>query len=177
MFAQLYHEAFHAYVENYVCPQAGSTLPHWLNEGLAQIFEAGQIEADSLRIDAPDRTRLVQLQDDLRAERPLTIEEVVAADEQDFLNPSSSRSAQRYYLYSWGLAYYLTFEKNRLRPEILDSFLCNPETTARRPVSRDWSTCRSRNSNGCGGMPSWPCERCEACRCRNSGKTPCPTIG
>ena len=75
MFAQLYHEAFHAYVENYVCPQEGATLPHWLNEGLAQIFEAGQVEADSLRIDAPDRKRLAQLQDDLRGERPLTIQE------------------------------------------------------------------------------------------------------
>ncbi len=75
MFAQLYHEAFHAYVENYVCPPADVTLPHWLNEGLAQIFEAGQMEGDSLRIDAPDRKRLVQLQDDLRGEQPLKIEE------------------------------------------------------------------------------------------------------
>ena len=127
IFAQLYHEAFHAYVENYVCPQGGATLPHWLNEGLAQIFEAGQIEADSLRIDAPDRMRLTQLQDDLRSERPLTIQELVAADEQEFLNPASNRSAQRYYLYAWGLAYYLAFEKNRLRPEVLDAFLSNAE--------------------------------------------------
>lgn len=127
MFAQLYHEAFHAYVENYVCPQADVTLPLWLNEGLAQIFEAGQMEGESLRIDAPDRKRLVQLQDDLRSEQPLKIESLLAANEQEFLNPSSSRSAQRYYLYSWGVAYYLTFEKNLLRPETLDSFLSNPE--------------------------------------------------
>ena len=70
-------------------------MPHWLNEGLAQIFEAGQVEADSLRIDAPDRTRLTQLQDDLQSERPLTIQEVLLADEQEFLNPASNRSAQR----------------------------------------------------------------------------------
>ena len=127
MFAQLYHEAFHAYVANYVCPPGGATLPHWLDEGLAQIFETGQIEADSLRVDAPDRTRLAQLQDDLRSERPLTIQEVVPADEQDFLNPASSRSAQRYYLYAWGLAYYLAFEKDRLRPEVLNAFLSNAE--------------------------------------------------
>lgn len=127
MFIELYHEAFHAYVENYVCPQADVTLPRWLNEGLAQIFETGQIEADSLRIDAPDRKRLIQLQEDLRNRQPLKIEEVVEANEQDFLNPSSSRSAQRYYLYSWGLAYYLTFQKNLLRSETLDSFLANPD--------------------------------------------------
>jgi len=127
MLAQLYHEAFHAYVENYVCPQADVTLPRWLNEGLAQIFETGQMEADSLRIDAPDRKRLVQLQDDVRGGQSLTIQDVVEANEQDFLNPSSSRSAQRYYLYSWGLAYYLAFEKNLLHSETLDSFLSNPE--------------------------------------------------
>jgi hypothetical protein len=127
IFAQLYHEAFHAHVENYVCPQGESTLPHWLNEGLAQIFEAGQMEADSLRIDAPDRKRLTQLQEDLRSKQPLTIQEVVAADAQDFLNPASNRSTQRYYLYAWGLAYDLAFEKNRLRPEVLDAFLSNTE--------------------------------------------------
>lgn len=127
VFAQLYHEAFHAYVENYVCPRAESALPHWLNEGLAQIFEAGQIEADSLRIDAPDRTRLTQLQDDLRSKRPLTLQEVIQADEQDYLNPASNRSAQRYYLYAWGLAYDLAFEQNRLRPEVLNAFLSNAE--------------------------------------------------
>ncbi len=125
VFAQLYHEAFHAYVENYVCPQGGAPLPHWLNEGLAQIFEAGQVEADSLRIDAPDRTRLTQLQDDLCSERPLAIQEILLGDEQEFLNPASSRSAQRYYLYAWGLAYYLAFDRNRLRPEVLDAFLSN----------------------------------------------------
>lgn len=127
MFAQLYHEAFHAYVENYVCPQRGLTLPLWLNEGLAQIFETGQLEADSLRIDAPDRRRLAELQDDLRGEQPLAIAEVVAADEQQFLNPSSTPSAQRYYLYSWGLAYYLAFEQNRFRPAVLAAFLRNPD--------------------------------------------------
>jgi hypothetical protein len=85
------------------------------------------MEADSLRIDAPDRKRLTQLQEDLRSKQPLTIQEVVAADEQDFLNPASNRSTQRYYLYAWGLAYDLAFEKNRLRPEVLDAFLSNAE--------------------------------------------------
>jgi len=127
MFAQLYHEAFHAYVENYVCPQPDVTLPLWLNEGLAQIFEVGHIEGDSLRIDAPDRQRLAQLQKDLRDEQPLKLADVVTASEQNFLEPSSSRAAQRYYLYSWGLAYFLTFEKNLLRSDTFESFLANVE--------------------------------------------------
>jgi len=127
MFAQLYHEAFHAYVENYVCAEDGRAFPLWLNEGMAQIFETGQIEADSLRIDAPDRKRLAELKNDLRGERPLTIQEILLADEQRFLNPASNRSAQRYYLYSWGLAYYLVFDQNRFRPDVLDAFLRNAD--------------------------------------------------
>ena len=33
-------------------------VPRWLNEGLAQVFEGGQLESGSLRIDAPDRVKL-----------------------------------------------------------------------------------------------------------------------
>lgn len=127
LFAQLYHEAFHAYVENYVCGEAGITFPHWLNEGLAQIFETCQIEADSLRIDAPDRKRLAGLQNDLRGEAPLAIQDIIHSDRQKFLNPSSDRAAQRYYLYSWGLAYYLVFDQDGLRPDAFETFLRNPK--------------------------------------------------
>ncbi len=127
MFAQLYHEAFHAYVDNYACPPGQADFPHWLNEGLAQIFEAGQVEADSLRIDAPHRARLAQLQQELRSAPPLPLREILQADEQTLLNPASDRSAQRYYLYAWGLAYYLAFEDNRWRPAVLDAFLTNEE--------------------------------------------------
>jgi hypothetical protein len=55
MFARLFHEAFHAYLENYVFPQRDHDVPRWLNEGLAQIFETGQLEAGTLRLDAAKR--------------------------------------------------------------------------------------------------------------------------
>ncbi|HZZ70632.1 MAG TPA: hypothetical protein VFE24_00145, partial [Pirellulales bacterium] len=54
MFARLYHEAFHAYLDNYLYPPQRYDVPRWLNEGLAQTFEAGLLEADTLRIDAPN---------------------------------------------------------------------------------------------------------------------------
>lgn len=127
MFAQLYHEAFHAYVENYVCIDADTTLPAWLNEGLAQVCESGQIEAEGLRIDAPDRRRLAELQRDLRGAQPLALAELVRADAQRFLNAASDRTAQRYYLYAWGLAYYVTFEGNRWQPGVIQAFLKNAD--------------------------------------------------
>src|SRR5262249_40730478 len=34
---RLAHEAFHAYLSNYVYPKDEGELPHWFNEGLAQI--------------------------------------------------------------------------------------------------------------------------------------------
>jgi hypothetical protein len=125
MFRRLYHEAFHAYVENYFCPDPQATLPRWLNEGLAQIFESGQLEADTLRIDAPDPKRLADLQADLSGDQPLPLSHVLAADEQDFLDVRTKPSVQRHYVYAWGLAYYLTFEGNLLSPEILDPYVIN----------------------------------------------------
>ena len=54
MFGRLAHESFHAYLENFVYPRLSSEVPRWLNEGLAQTFEAGLLDGDSLRVDAPD---------------------------------------------------------------------------------------------------------------------------
>ncbi|HOM17262.1 MAG TPA: hypothetical protein PLQ00_08035, partial [Thermoguttaceae bacterium] len=50
---QLYHEAFHAYMENYLFPSKEYQTPLWLQEGLAMLFQEGVLEADTLRIDAP----------------------------------------------------------------------------------------------------------------------------
>ena len=67
MFTRLFHEAFHAYVENFVYPQDKCDVPRWLNEGLAQVFEEGILELGTLRLDAPSRTRLADMQSDFAA--------------------------------------------------------------------------------------------------------------
>jgi hypothetical protein len=127
MFPRLYHEAFHAYVENYVYPEPDISLPRWLNEGLAQIFESGQFDADTLRIDAPDRHRLTQLQADLSGSGVLSVAQILTADPREFLGHHDGSSVDRLYLYSWGLAYYLTFERNLLSPEVLHPYVLNKE--------------------------------------------------
>ena len=113
MFVRLYHEAFHAYLENYVYPQSDHDVPRWLNEGLAQVFEGGQLESGSLRLDAPDAARLKLLQQDLRSPQVLSLSELLTADASRFLvfHPGGARASERYYLYSWGLAYYLAFRQ------------------------------------------------------------------
>jgi hypothetical protein len=127
MFVQLYHEAFHAYIENYVYPQREAPLPRWLNEGLAQIFEASQFDADTLRVDAPDRERLTRLQDDLKSDSMLDPIDLLTATENDFLSDHARAHSQRQYLYAWGLAYYLTFQQNILSSPTLDAYVANPE--------------------------------------------------
>ena len=58
VFQTLYHEAFHAYVGNFVFPTGKNELPRWLNEGLAQVFETAVFEAGELRLGHADRLRL-----------------------------------------------------------------------------------------------------------------------
>ncbi len=125
MFVRLFHEAFHAYLENYVFPQAHCDVPRWLNEGLAQIFEGGQLEAGALRLDAPDPDRLQNLKNDLRSAGALRLADVLEADQSAFLvyHPGGSHASKQHYLYSWGLAYYLTFRQPMLETADLDLYV------------------------------------------------------
>jgi len=111
MFVRVYHEAFHAYLENYVYPRDRREVPIWLNEGLAQIFESGQLDADALRIDAPNRPLLKRLQRHLDSEDPLSLSELIAAERDKFLvaHDGGNGESEKFYCYCWGLAYYLTF--------------------------------------------------------------------
>ncbi len=122
MLARLYHEAFHAYLENYLFPAGEYNVPRWFNEGLAQVFEAGRLEADSLRLDAPPSDQLMRLQAELRSDSPLPLAELLTApDERFLLVHGGDRSYARYYLYAWGLAFHLVFHENALQPERLEA--------------------------------------------------------
>ena len=120
MFLRLYHEAFHAYLENYVYPHQDHHVPRWLNEGLATVSEAGLLESSTLRVDAPNRGALQRLKAELGAGQPLPLEKLLSAGQQAFV---LGADAQRYYVHSWGLAYYLTFEKRLLGSPALDQYV------------------------------------------------------
>src|SRR5208282_4013187 len=127
---RLYHESFHAYLRNCVYPRQKYDVPPWLNEGLAVIFEGGQLEGNTLRVDAPNPVALKKLKADLAGTEPLELEKLLCAGESQFLLTSSTRSAavDRYYVYAWGLAYYLTFEKHLLGSPALEKYLQNDRT-------------------------------------------------
>ena len=134
MFARLNHEAFHAYLENFVYPSAEGAAPRWLNEGLAQVFETSQLDGDVLRIDAPHRDTLLALQADLAGE-PLPLAELLTAQESEFLVSHARGASRRHYLYSWGLAYYLAFHQNLLGSTSLGRYL-GPTDVVLSPLAR-----------------------------------------
>lgn len=120
MFAQLYHEGWHAYLENFVFPHRQYAVPLWLNEGLAQLFEVAQPESGNLRIDTLDRERLRRLAADVSSQRPLALADVVAADARQFLDP---REGERFYSYAYGIAYHLAFEEERMTPGRIEQYV------------------------------------------------------
>ena len=120
-FARMYHESFHAYLENYVFPHRTCSVPCWLNEGLAVMFEGGMLDGDVLRVDAPNVVALKKLKEDLRSEQPLSLEKLLTAGRAEFLltNEVAQTAPDRYYVHAWGVAYYLAFEKHLLgRPAL-----------------------------------------------------------
>ncbi len=137
MFTRLAHEAFHAYLETYVYPHRIYDVPRWLNEGLAQTFEAGRLEADTLRIDSPNLVALEKLQADLRGEHPLELADLLRAGSNTFLGAHRGDGSEisRAYYYSWGLAYYLAFEQRVLDLPVFDAYL-SPAAADLDPVVR-----------------------------------------
>lgn len=124
MFAQLYHEAFHAYLENFVYPRNQFAVPLWLNEGLAQLFEAAEPQSGTLRIDAIDADRLRRLAADLSGGDSLRLGDLLAAGAEDFLDRQRGR---QFYLYAYFLAYYLAFEAATIPSPRLDDYVVAAE--------------------------------------------------
>jgi regulator of replication initiation timing len=104
MLSRLYHESFHAYLENYVYPHRDHDVPPWLNEGLAVAFEEGLLESGSLRLGAPNHAALACLKADLAGAAPLALDRLLASTARDFVVPEGlSGKSNRYYAYAWGL--------------------------------------------------------------------------
>jgi hypothetical protein len=124
MFTRLYHEALHAYVENYLYSGDRFHVPRWLHEGLAQVFESGQLDADTLRIDAPHPAALAELKKDLAEGAPWSLAEMLAAPDRSFLvTHGDGGSSRRNYACAWGLAYYLVFQRDLLAAPAWDEYV------------------------------------------------------
>jgi regulator of replication initiation timing len=125
LFQRLYHEAFHAYLSNFVYPPAESTVPHWLNEGLAQIFETAIVEVGELRVGHADLERLEAVRGALKEGALLPLADLLRAGSKQFqvAHGANQQASDRYYLASWALAFYLTFDQKALGSRGLDDYV------------------------------------------------------
>lgn len=124
LFQVLYHEAFHAYLDNFVYPPEQTEIPRWLNEGLAQIFESAIVEAGELRVGHADENRLTRAKNCLRGGGLVPLADLLRAGPREFLvqHGGDKQAADRHYLTAWALAFYLTFDRHLLGTNRLDRY-------------------------------------------------------
>jgi hypothetical protein len=136
LFARLNHEAFHAYLLNFVYPATGPQPPRWLNEGLAQIFESAILEGTELRVGHADRDRLDRVVKAIPRQELVPLADLFRSEPRHFLvaHDTDRLTSDRYYLTSWALAFYLTFDKRLLGSAALDRFVseCHNGTSPTR---------------------------------------------
>jgi hypothetical protein len=125
LFQRLYHEAFHAYIANYVFPTSEADVPRWLNEGLAQIFETAIFEADELRVGHLDKERVLRMRELLQDGQFVPLADLLKSGPKQFLvvHATEKQTSDRFYLASWSLAYYLTFERKLLGTKAMDQYV------------------------------------------------------
>jgi hypothetical protein len=121
---RLYHEAFHAYLANFVYPPGHDELPRWLNEGLAQIFETALFEGDEVRIGHADPERLRRAQVALAMNELVPLTDLLRSTSKHFVvaHDGDRQTSDRYYLTSWALASYLAFDRKVLGTRALDAY-------------------------------------------------------
>jgi hypothetical protein len=127
LFQTLYHEAFHAYLDNFVYPPREGEVARWLNEGLAQIFESGIVEAGELRVGHADAERLTRAKTILRSQGTglVPLADLLRSGPRQFLvqHGSDQQVSNSYYLTSWALAFFLTFDRHLLGTPKLDEYV------------------------------------------------------
>ena len=125
--ATLQHEAFHAYLANCVYSPDESRVPHWLNEGLAQIFEAALVEAGETRVGHFDKDALRRLKERYRDHQLVPVADLLQAEREKFavLHASDKYTSDRHYQTSLALAHYLTYNRKLLGTKAIDRYVRN----------------------------------------------------
>jgi hypothetical protein len=133
LFTILSHEAFHAYLESFVYPMSEGGVPHWLNEGLAQIFETAVVDGGELKVGRVDLRRLTAMKDEIRQKQTLKLNDVLTAAPRQFqlAHYTDRVPTDQLFVTSWALAYYLTFDRKLLGSESMDRWLANLKRGAR----------------------------------------------
>ena len=151
MFGRLADESFHAYLENFVYPRSSSDVPRWLNEGLAQTFEAGLLDGDSLRVYGTHAWTLALAEKaTFLGLNPLPLAELLTADGDQFISThrgDGSQSSRLWHLVLVGPGLLSGLRATAAGHQELEHYV-SLDTTGQSEIdaSKSWSACPWRNS-------------------------------
>jgi hypothetical protein len=122
---RLYHESFHAYLNNFVYPPSEGELPRWLNEGLAQVFEFAILDGEEIRIGQVEKDRLAHAQEALKKGELAGLADLLKSGPKQFLvaHATESQDSDRYYVTAWAVAHYLLFDRRLLGTKAMDQYV------------------------------------------------------
>jgi hypothetical protein len=125
MFRRLYHEAFHAYLNTFVYPPEEGELPRWFNEGLAQVFEESIFEVGELRTGHAEKEQVDAIRQAIIHDTLLPVADILRSGARQFqvAHTSEKQKADRFYIASWGLAHYVTFNRHVLGTKAMDEYV------------------------------------------------------
>ncbi|PHR99520.1 MAG: hypothetical protein COA78_24975 [Blastopirellula sp.] len=133
---RLSHESFHAYLENFVFPHNSHDVPIWLNEGLAQLFEHGQLEDEMFRIDQPPAEFFQRIQKSLDRDQ-LSVAKLLLDDRNQFLFSEALHHESTQYDAAWAMVWYLIYRHQLLEGEKLSELvrINEPEISIEQKLS------------------------------------------
>jgi hypothetical protein len=133
MLATMYHEGFHAFLDNFLfTSEQARDVPRWLNEGLAQYFEAARLENGRFVLGQDVREKMVLLKKFHAAGSLFTLEQLMNGGQNDYMvhEIANLERSTKNYLQAWLLTNTLG-EKGRLKREILQAYM--QELANKRP--------------------------------------------
>ena len=124
----LYHEAFHAFLFNFLFTE--QDLKHvsvWIHEGLAQFFENSFIEGNTLLIGTMDQQRVTAIKKYIRENRTVPLAKLLVADNQQFLvmDKTNLENSDIHYLESWAVVYYLLQQYDLTQGNFFEEYVSN----------------------------------------------------
>ena len=135
VFAVLQHEGFHQFANRYL----GDHLPIWINEGLAQYFEAAIVVHGKMRLGIPDTYGLSVVQAALKADATVPFDDLLSLENRQWNSVlvGQPKAAGLLYAQSWSMVYFLIKGQGGRFQPLLEKYLMlisdgRPSSTAFR---------------------------------------------
>ena len=121
VFTVLQHEGFHQFAYTYI----GSSLPVWVNEGVAQYFEDGIFVRDKMVLGWANARRVEAVKRALQEGSAVDFDQMLAMTNERWHGHvvSGSLDASLMYAQAWSMTYFMIKAKNKKRREAFETYL------------------------------------------------------